>query len=305
MWGTIASLGLVFAPFCLASQSSIQTRTSYNSERQQSYTIAGSWGFDERAFGNAAFTHARTPLGRFIGETDTFYQGVFGVGYAIDNLGFDLGFLTSSSPLTQTTTLGGYIGMTYIFSGEFADPKEYGEQTLDLLHSQIYEKKPEHPPIFWMRFGFAANSMRSDIVGDFNNSGKQTSFTVDGYYPMYDDLVLGGSLAFHGYDDSKGFFTNTQKNVTNIHVALLGATLQGLPKTSISVHAAWQLASRDTFTPRYSVTEIDASKRWSHTIDLGWRHQFNKHWFMTPTYEVSVQGARAFSGLIFELLYVL
>jgi hypothetical protein len=288
----------------LASQSSVEQKTSYNSDKQLTFSLGGTWGFDERAYGTASFSHSRTPLDNPAADIDTFYQGLFGVGYAINNLGFDVGATMSQSPLTQSSGLGGYIGFSYIFTDEFTNPAVHTQQALDLLHTQIYERNPEHPPIFWVRLGFAANTLRTKELGDQAPSGKQTSVTFDFHYSPDDNLFLTLSTAFYTNDDSTGFFTNAERNADNFHTALLGATLQGLPHTSLGLQATWQIAPRDSLVPRYQATEVDSTRQWSHTIDLGWRHHFLKEWFISPTYEATIQGDTAITGLIFAITYL-
>ncbi|MBI3555275.1 MAG: hypothetical protein HY074_03290, partial [Deltaproteobacteria bacterium] len=74
---------------------------------------------------------------------------------------------------------------------------------------------------------------------------------------------------------------------------------------TISTQATYQLALRDSCIPKYTATEIDSSRIWVHTFDLGWRHQFSKHWYITPNYEVSVQAAFPASAVSLDILYIL
>src|SRR5581483_6962305 len=153
---------------------------------------------------------------------------------------------------------------------------------------------------FWAHAAYIGNSMNSRALPDGANSGKETAFTLDLYHPFDPEFLLGFGMGFHSYDDKTGFFSVALQNATDIGLALLGTTLQGLPKLTFSLQATWQLAPRDAFLPRYQATELEKSSQWVHTIDLGWRHQFAKQWFFTPTYEATVQGSQTFTGFIID-----
>lgn len=300
----IALITLLIAPLSRASQSSIEQRFSFNSDRQLGSITSGAWGINDQSFLNGSFVHTRSPSTVIAGVHDTFYQGGLGAGYAINNIAFDIGFQISKSPLTETSSIGGSFGFTYIFIPPGANAEDYEPDALSVSRAQVYQKPQEQPPLFWVRFGYTGNSMSSDVVGFPNNVGKETGFTFDGYYPVNDDILVNIGLGFHGYDDSRGFYSLALENVTTAKQLLLLSTIQGLPHSNISLGLTWQYTQRDALVPRYQGTEIDSSRQWAHTIDLAWRHQFSKNWFLTPTYEATVYQATASTGLLLGLLYI-
>lgn len=302
--GTAVSVAFVLlnAPFSIASQSSITQRFGFNSAEQLSLITSGSWGINDQTFVNGSFVYSKTPI-PFTELTDTFYLGTVGAGYAVQNIAFDVAFQYSTSPLTKIMSLGGSLGITYIFIPEGASAEDYSKDALGALNQQIYEKNEEQPALFWLRAGYTGNTMTSGLVNFSNNRGQETSFTFDFFFPYTEELLLNAGVGFHGYDNSRGFFDKAFENMTTIEQALLQSTLQGLPRTTASIGGTWQLASRDAFLPRYQATEIDSSRTWAHTLNLGWRHQFAKAFYMTPIYEVSVQDAQANTGVVMELLF--
>ncbi|MBI3544675.1 MAG: hypothetical protein HY075_15500 [Deltaproteobacteria bacterium] len=300
--GLAVSSYLLFATISFASQSSIGQKVSFNSDRQITFLTSGTWGIDEKSFVAASFAHSRTPT--FDGlDTDTFYQGTLSIGYSVSNLAFDIGFNIAQSPLQRERTLGGSIGLTWIFVPSILDPDDYRELALRTLHSQIYERKEEKAPLFWVRLGYLGNSMKTNIIEYPANSGKESAFSFDLYYPWSNELISSFSAGFHGYDNSRGFFDRSLQNTTDVETLLLTSTIQGLPHTTLALQSTWQLAPRDAIIPRYQATEIDSSRKWTHTIDLGWRHQFSPHWYLTPTYEVTMQLDQASTGVMTELYY--
>ena len=301
--GLIVSFLLLCAPLSFASQSLIGQKSGFNSDKQLSFITYTSIAIDEKAFVGASFTYSRTSEEPSFDDTDTFYQGTLSLGYAVQNIGFDVGFNVSRSPLQDSRTIGGTFGLTYIYTPSGADPDDYSETALDSLHTQLYKKQAEQPPLFWVRFGFIGNTLRSNLLAFPNDSGKETALSVDVFYPYSPELLFTAGTSFHGYDDSHGFFDRSLKNTTSTEISLLASTVQGLPHTTVSMQATWQLALRDSFIPRYQATEIDSSRVWSHTLDLSWRHQFTSHWYLTPTYELTVLGQLPATAIMGEVLY--
>lgn len=293
----------IFAPFSQASQSSISQKSSFNSDRQLGFLIAGNWGLDERSFANASFAYSQTPI-QNLDQTDTYYQGTIGLGYALKNIAFDLGFMGSQSPLERIHSLGGSLGLTYIHIPPNANPDDYKNRALTSLHSQVYTEAEELQPVFWVRFGFVGNTIKSNLIDFPANSGKETALTIDAYYPHGDLLLLSAGASFHGYDNSRGFYDRALANITSIEMALLASTLQGLPHTTLSLQAFWQITSRDTFLPRYQSTEIESIRKWSHTLDLGWRHRFSTQWFLAPTYEITAFESRIATAVVLDFLFI-
>lgn len=285
-----------------ASQSSFNQRLSFNSSRQFTTSTTGLWGIDDRSFASSTFTYQAAPTTPDVG-TDSFYQGALGAGYAIENFAFDAGFIFSYTNLPQIISLGGTLGLTYIFTSSDEDPSEYQAVALDALHSQFYTSHEKPLPVLWTRIGFTGNSMQSALLGSAGNSGKETALTIDVFYPFSEELLFGINAGFHGYDNNKGFFNKAFTGTITAEQLLLRSTLQGLPHNNFGAMSAWQLAPRDFLIPRYALTELDSSRKWSHTIDLGWRHQFSKNWFISPTYEISIYQAVSSSAVIFDLLY--
>lgn len=265
--------------------------------------LSGVFGVAERTYVNGALVHARSPIAG-TESVDNFYQGSAGAGHAIDNFAFDLGFMGSFSPLTAVTSKGGYVGVTYIHVPGTTDPATQSDSALELLaHHQIFPTAANQP-LFWVRSAFNGNTMTSDLVSHAGAKAKGTSFTVDATYPVDPVLQLGAGLGFYGYDNaSQAFFDEAQRNMTSLSRYLLGATVLGLPRTSANVNGTYQISDWDLFTPRYTATEIDSTRQWTHTLNLGWKHNFSKTIAMTPAYEVSISGNRAFSGLMLDLFY--
>lgn len=302
---TIVAFGSMFAPFLLASQSSISVRSAYNSTKQTTFLLKGLWGVAERTYVNGGFVYARAPLER-TRALDTFYQGNLGVGHAINNVAVDGGFSLSYSPLTEIQSKGGYLGLTYIFMSERTDPAQQSDRALSLLHTQIYPSEEENTALFWARVGFTGNTMSTTLRRPPDNKAKGTAFTLDVYYPADPVVLLGAGIGFHGYDSAgRVFFAEAQKNATSLRTNLLGSTIVGLPRTSAHFDVAWTITDRDIFQPRYSSIEIDSTRLWTHTLGLGWRHQFTRSVSMTPSYETTVQGSRVYTGFLLDLTYVL
>lgn len=249
-------------------------------------------------------TYARTPEDPAILDTDTFYQGTLTIGYAVHNIAFDAGFNASRSPLQEARVLGFTFGITYVYVPEDADSDDYKDQALTALHSQIYFNEPQKPPLFWVRMGYIGNTLRSNLLPAPNSTGTEAAFSFDAYYPYSPELMLSLGASFHGYDDNNGFFDRALKNTTSSEIQLLASTIQGLPHTSIVLQATWLIVSPfDSLVPRYQATEIDSSRQWSHTIDIGWRHQFSKHWYLTPTYEVSMYQGLPSTAVLGDIVY--
>src|SRR5579871_1238415 len=176
-WTVLFALFSTQAAF--ASQTLIGQKDGFNSDKQLSSTTYGSAALDQNSFVSASFTYARTPEAPVIDDTDTFYQGTLTVGYAQHNLGFDVGFNVSRSPLQESRVLGGSFGLTYVVVPESFDPDDYKEHALTALHSQIYINVAESPPLFWVRLGYIGNTLHSNLVGGSNGgiSGSETAFT--------------------------------------------------------------------------------------------------------------------------------
>ena len=294
----------IFAPFLFASQSSISLRTAYNSTKQLTYLLGGVWGLAEETYVNGGFVHSRSPI-EGVGF-DTYYQGNIGVGHAIKNAAVDAGFSASYSPLTEVVSKGGYLGLTYIFTSEKANPDDQSDRALSLLHTQIYPSEEESAALFWARAGFSGNTMSSTLARPPNNKAKGTVFTLDVYYPADPVLLLGAGVGFHGYDSAgRTFFAEAQKNATSMRSYLLGSTILGLPRTSAHFDLFWNITDRDIFQPRYSSTEIDSTRLWTHTLGLSWRHQFTKTLAITPTYETTIQGSNVYAGFLLDVMYTL
>ena len=302
--GLVALFALTNASISNASQSSILQRGGYNTAGQENFVTALNYGLTDRSYLSASIVYSRSPAGGTT-ETDTFYQGTLGFGYAISNLAFDVGFTAAHSPLQQTRTLGGSFGLTYIYTPSDANAEDYAEQALAALHTQVYEAKQERPPLFWVRFGYLGNSMTSTLLPERANNGKETALTADVFYPYSNDLLFNFGVSFHGYDDRQGFYDGVFQKSTDAQLELLSSTIQGLPHTTISNQATYKLAQRDWCIPRYTATEIDSSRIWVHTFDLGWRHQFSKNWYLTPNYEITLQSSTPASAVSVDILYVL
>lgn len=269
---------------------------------------SGTWGLSDKTFAASSFTFQRTPAPG-TGSSDRYFQGTLGFGYSFNNMALDAAFIYASTPLEGTTSVGFSVGYTYLFVPGGLDASEYSDQALTAAHTQIYEnletdQHENQDPLFWIRIAYNGNSMSSTLLDDAENSGKETSLTIDGYYPFSQDLLLSAGVGFYSYDDSKGFFDRALENAVTAQQLLLQSTLQGLPHTTISLQASYQITARDAGIPRYQATEIDSTRTWSHTFDLGWRHQFTKQWYLSPLYEVTLEGATTESGVILELLCV-
>ena len=286
-----------------ANQSSIESKTGYNSSRQFSASLSGTWELGDKAFTDLSLTHTRSPADT-IARTDSFTQLSLGAGYSVDYLGFDAGFNLARQPLEQIHSIGGYFGITYFYSASDQPPNDEASENTQLLHTQTYSKPSLLLPVFWIRTGYAINSITSDLLLGPDDGGKDTTLSIDGFYLVNDELVLGSGIGVHFYEQKRNLFKSFIQNSNNVYLNLLTNTVLGYPKTTFNLNANWQLAPRDSLLPRYQATEIETSRDWIHTVDLGWRHQFTKHLYMTPTYEISFQSMMAYTGLLFSLLYV-
>ena len=265
--------------------------------------VAGSWGFDPKAFANASFSHSRTIMSS-IGEIDTFYAGSIGAGYSLEYVNLDLGLFHSQSPLTKSSAIGGYLGLTYIYLPELSDGEEREEDPFEITHAQVFPSPPKKGSVlFWARLGYLGTSMTSKVLDDGANSGKDLGFTLDVFYPHSDKILLAAGGVLHNYDDTKGFFSGSMRNVNNMSIALAQGTIQGLPRATMYFQVSWGLAQRDTFIPRYSGTEIEYTRAWAHTFDFGWKHQFTKFLSVTPNYEHTLAYGRSVTGFILEVSY--
>lgn len=266
--------------------------------------LSGVWGASQATYLNGGLVFSRTPV-TGTRAVDTYYQANLGLGHAIDNIAFDAGFIGSVSPLTAVLSKGGYIGATYIVVKDTIDPATHSDNALMLLRTQIYPE-PDNQPLFWVRVGFAGNTMSSRLVSTPDNNARGTIFSLDATYPVNPELTVGAGLSLFGYDSkSRRFFSEAQRHSSTLGRYMLGATVQGLPHSVATVNFSQTITNRDTFVPRYSATELDATRTWTHTIDLGWRHQFTKKFFLTPTYELTIQGNRAFTGFLLDFMHML
>ena len=302
--GVVFALASVSAPLSFASQSSIDQRASFNSDRQLGMITSGSWGIDEKSFANGALTFTKTPTTSLASSYDTFYQLNLGVGYAIHNIAFDVGFQYSKSPLTEVRSLGGSFGVTYIFTPQGANDDDYQEEALASFHAQTFHKTHEQPPLFWLRLGYIGNTMKTEALPLANSSGRETALAIDAFYPFNDELLFILGAGFHGYDNSRGFYDKALANANTAEQQLLQSTLQGLPHTNYSLSASYQLTQSEALMPRYQATEIDSSRQWSHTVDLAWRHEISKSWYLTPNYELTITQATSSTGVILDLLFI-
>jgi hypothetical protein len=297
-------LAVLSSTSAFASPSSFLERASYNSNSQFITTSAASWGFDERAYGQAAITYSNTPVK--IGSdraNDKYFIGLVSVGYAHENIALDLGLNASNASLSRIQAVGGAFGLTYLYSPD--KETDYGEAALATsLHPQVYMQHEEQPPILWTRLGFLANSLKSSAITEGDNKGSQTAFTFDVYYPSNPELLLVGGMGFYSYDDTTGLFKNAFRDTNDAHANYANGTIQGLPRITAYFQANWAVSARDAFLPRYQLSQLQSESMRAHTFDLGWRHQFAKKIFVTPSYEHTVLGASNTSGIIFEFLYL-
>lgn len=288
----------MFASNAAASQSQINQRASYNSESQLGYTISGKWQTTPTLFATASLAYSRTPVDT-VDRNDTFYQASGGAGYSGDVTTVDFAVQVSRSPLTEITSYGYTLGLSYIFC-EDSGPEVITARPPN-ARKIMREKEPQKAPLFWTRFTYTGTALKSSLLQDASNSGSQTVSTIDVFFPAGRTTMLGVGMAFYAYDDPKNFFSGAIRGNQTFELNLLGATLQGLPALSANIDFSWQIGRKNVFMPRYQATELQSTASWSHTFDIGWQYQFNSKWSATPTYEASLQGTEVFTGFLLDV----
>lgn len=300
----ILSCFTLSATAALAS-SSIFERVSYSSSNTFANTLGGVWGAYERASINGSFSYAQTPL-PVLQQMDTFYQSSLGASFSADKLAFDLGVNYSKNPLARLYTIGGTVGVTFIYYPLSEEEKNHNAQSMQLLHYQIYEPgEKKDMPLFWMRAGYIGNVLKSRALPESSSSGQETSFTFDVSVPFLDDFVGSLSLGFFGYDDTNQFFTAALSQPTTLDQAFLGSTISGLPKHSIGARVEWQISPLDTFIPKYQATENSLTGDWSHTGGISWRHFFRRKLYFAPSFEETLAPTASVFGFSFDFIYLL
>jgi len=281
-----------------APESSIEQRTSYNSQDQQSYAVSGTIPATPETDVTLTVAHSRTPLGEVLG-TETYWFESLGASQEMDQITIDGALQFSQAPLTEIFTYGGAIGvaMTWTKSDDEKLPNMAG---MSRIRAQ-FDAEASHETLFWTRFGLSVSNSTSRLIP--GSSARETNVTLDFMVPMSDEFTLGGGASFYSYSDRNSYFDRAIRNSRNNKQALLGATLQGLPQMTFSTQLIASITGVDVFVPRYSATMIQTSRLWSHTLMASWRHEFSNSWALSPGYEITLQENLTTSGFLIDLSY--
>jgi hypothetical protein len=330
--GAAIFLNLCLYTFSFASQSAIEHRSIYTTERQYGFLVGGTWGFDENIFATGSITHWRSAPTVEAG-INPYYAVTGGAGYAVKNIALDVGFTLARAATTakQISATGGYGGITYIHAPEVAEnPSDEEEEDPNKIGvRQLYVKPIQRPALFWVHASAFTYSAASKVQNGVNVPKVAISGgNIDGYYPIDQQfqVAVGGGLYSFPVDPGY-FYSGTLKYINNTNLWLVWSTLRGLPRTALYGQLSWQITAADGFMPRYTYSQVNFLPeanavtsavatgstsvpgatgfeiQTAHTFDLIWRHQLSKHWFLTPAYELSIQSSRANTALLVDLNY--